>query len=304
MNPSSQTISPLRQRMIDDMTLRKLSPKTQDAYIRSVIKLTRFLRRSPDAASPEDLRRFQLHLASSGVSNISINATITGLRFFFETTLDDHQALCKMSTVREPRKLPVVLSTDEVRRLLEATTNVKYKAALATAYGAGLRASEVTHLKVTDIDSQRMMIRVEQGKGNKDRNAMLPPALLVLLRHWWRVAQAQRRMLKGGWLFPGQNPVNPLSTRQLRRAMEASVTLGSVLTSAANCLASSFTRSVSSPSKLRLTVWVWVLPALGLWTCSSAPGSSSGSRSARISWASSVEYGGDWPGLSFSSCTR
>ncbi len=225
MTQSSQTISPLRQRMIDDMTLRKLSPKTQDAYIRSVIKLTRFLRRSPDAASPEDLRRFQLHLASSGVSNISINAIITGLRFFFEITLDDHQALCKMSTVREPRKLPVVLSTDEVRRLLEATTNVKYKAALSTAYGAGLRASEVTHLKVTDIDSQRMMIRVEQGKGSKDRNAMLPPALLVLLRHWWRVAQAQRRMLKGGWLFPGQNPVNPLSTRQLRRAMEASVTL-------------------------------------------------------------------------------
>ncbi|MEJ2533857.1 MAG: tyrosine-type recombinase/integrase, partial [Halioglobus sp.] len=206
-------------------TLRKLNPKTQDAYLRSVIKLTRFLSRSPDAASPEDLRRFQLHLAQHGVSNQTINATITGLRFFFETTLDDHQALSKMSTVREPRKLPVVLSPDEVRRLLEATTNVKYKAALATAYGAGLRASEVTHLKVTDIDSQRMMIRVEQGKGSKDRNAMLPPALLVLLRHWWRVAQAQRRMLKGGWLFPGQNPVNPLSTRQLRRAMEASVTL-------------------------------------------------------------------------------
>jgi len=225
MTQSSQTISPLRQRMIDDMTLRKLSPKTQDAYIRSVIKLTRFLGRSPDAASPEDLRRFQLHLSRAGVSNISINAIITGLRFFFEITLDDHQALCKMSTVREPRKLPVVLSPDEVRRLLEATTNVKYKAALATAYGAGLRASEVTHLKVTDIDSQRMMIRVEQGKGSKDRNAMLPPTLLVLLRHWWRVAQAQRRMLKGGWLFPGQNPVNPLSTRQLRRAMEASVTL-------------------------------------------------------------------------------
>jgi integrase/recombinase XerD len=225
MTQSTQTVSPLRQRMIDDMTLRKLNPKTQDAYLRSVIKLTRFLSRSPDAASPEDLRRFQLHLAQHGVSNQTINATITGLRFFFETTLDDHQALSKMSTVREPRKLPVVLSPDEVRRLLEATTNVKYKAALATAYGAGLRASEVTHLKVTDIDSQRMMIRVEQGKGSKDRNAMLPPALLVLLRHWWRVAQAQRRMLKGGWLFPGQNPVNPLSTRQLRRAMEASVTL-------------------------------------------------------------------------------
>ena len=225
MTQSTQTISPLRQRMIDDMTQRRLNPKTQEAYLRAVIKLTRFLGRSPDSASADDLRRFQLHLAQNGVSNQTINASITGLRFFFEVTLDDHQALRKMRTVRSPRKLPVVLSPDEVRRLLEATTSVKYKAALATAYGAGLRASEVTHLKVTDIDSQRMVIRVEQGKGSKDRHAMLSPALLALLRHWWHIAQAQRRMLKGGWLFPGQNPVNPLSTRQLRRAMDASVKL-------------------------------------------------------------------------------
>jgi site-specific recombinase XerD len=211
--------------MIDDMTMRKLNPKTQDAYIRSVIKLSRFLGRSPDSASQDDLRRFQLHLAHNGVSNKTINATITGLRFLFQVTLDDHQALRKMSTVHEPRKLPVVLSPDEVKRLLEATTSLKYKAAFSTAYGAGLRASEVTHLKVTDIDSQRMVIHVEQGKGSKDRNAMLSPALLVLLRQWWRAAQAQRRMLKGGWLFPGQNPVNPLSTRQLRRAMESAVSL-------------------------------------------------------------------------------
>jgi site-specific recombinase XerD len=211
--------------MIDDMTQRRLNPKTQDAYLRSVIKLTRFLGRSPDTASADELRQFQLHLAQNGVSNKTINATITGLRFFFETTLDDRQALRKMSTIRDPRKLPVILSPNEVKRLLEATTNLKYKAALATAYGAGLRASEVTHLKVTDIDSQRMILRVEQGKGSKDRNAMLSPTLLALLRQWWRVAQAQRRMLKGGWLFPGQNPVNPLTTRQLRRAMEASVKL-------------------------------------------------------------------------------
>ena len=225
MTQSTQTIRPLRQRMIDDMTQRRLNPKTQDAYLRSVIKLTRFLGRSPDTASADELRQFQLHLAQNGVSNKTINATITGLRFFFETTLDDRQALRKMSTVRDPRKLPVILSPDEVKRLLEATTNLKYKAALATAYGAGLRASEVTHLKVTDIDSQRMVLRVEQGKGSKDRNAMLSPTLLALLRQWWRTAQAQRRMLKGGWLFPGQNPVNPLTTRQLRRAMEASVKL-------------------------------------------------------------------------------
>jgi len=225
MTQSTQTISPLRQRMIDDMTQRKLNPKTQEAYLRSVIKLTRFLGRSPDTASADDLRQFQLHLAQDGVSNKTINATITGLRFFYETTLDDHQALRKTSTVRDPRKLPVILSPDEVKRLLEATTNLKYKAALATAYGAGLRASEVTHLKVTDIDSQRMVLHVDQGKGSKDRNAMLSPSLLALLRQWWRVAQAQRRMLKGGWLFPGLNPVNPLTTRQLRRAVEASAKL-------------------------------------------------------------------------------
>ena len=133
MTHSSQTISPLRQRMIDDMTLRKLNPRTQEAYTRSVIKLTRFLGHSPDSASPDDLRRFQLHLAQNGVSNKTINATITGMRFFFQVTLDDHQALCKMSTAREPRKLPVVLSPDEVKRLLEATSSLKYKAALATA---------------------------------------------------------------------------------------------------------------------------------------------------------------------------
>ena len=184
MTQPTRTISPLRQRMIDDMTQRRLNPKTQEAYLRSVIKLTRFLRRSPDSASADDLRQFQLHLVQNGVSNTTINATITGLRFFFETTLDDSLVMRKMSTVRQPRKLPVVLSPDEVRRLLEATTSVKYKAALATAYGAGLRASEVTHLRVTDIDSQRMVIRVEQGKGSKDRNAMLSPALLALLRHW------------------------------------------------------------------------------------------------------------------------
>lgn len=225
MTHSTHTISPLRQRMIDDMKLRKLNPGTQTAYLRAVVKLTRFLRRSPDSATPEDLRQFQLHLATHGVSSKTINATITGLRFFFEVTLEDRQAMRMMSTVHEPRKLPVILSPEEVKRLLEATTNLKYKAALSTAYGAGLRASEVTHLRVDDIDSQRMLIHIEQGKGGKDRNAMLSPLLLDVLRQWWRFAQAKRKMLKGGWLFPGQNPVNPLSTRQLNRAFHASVTM-------------------------------------------------------------------------------
>ena len=212
------SISSLRQRMIEDMTLRKLSPKTQSGYIRAVKKLTHFLGRSPDTATVEDLRLFQLHLVELGVSSITLNATITGLRFFFEETLDRHDALTKMSHVYEPRKLPLILSIEEVTRLIEAAGSLKYQAALSIAYGAGLRASEVVHLKISDIDSERMVLRVEQGKGKKDRYAMLSPTLLDLLRAWYRHAQSHRQMLPGGWLLPGQNPVNPMSTRQLNHA--------------------------------------------------------------------------------------
>jgi integrase/recombinase XerD len=190
MTHSNQSISPLRQRMIEDMTMRKLSPKTQSGYIRAVEKLAVFLGRSLAAATAEDLRLFQLHLVRNGVSSITVNATITGLRFFFETTLDRGDALAKMSYLHQPRKLPVVLSVEEVTRLLQAVTNLKHRAALSVAYGAGLRVSEVVHLKVSDIDSQRMVLRVEQGKGQRDRYAMLSPSLLQALRTWWRAAQA------------------------------------------------------------------------------------------------------------------
>jgi site-specific recombinase XerD len=228
MTDSNKSISPLRQRMIEDMTMRKLSPKTQSGYIRAVKKLTRFLGRSPDTASSEDLRCFQLHLVEGGVSSITLNATITGLRFFFEVTLDRHDALTGMSHVYEPRKLPLILSIEEVTRLIDAAGSLKYQSALSIAYGAGLRASEVVHLKVSDIDSERMVIRVEQGKGKKDRYAMLSPTLLDLLRDWWLHAQLHRQMLPGGWLFPGQNPVNPLSTRQLNRAFHIALTAAGI----------------------------------------------------------------------------
>ena len=228
MTPTNPTISPLRQRMIEDMSLRKLSPKTQTAYLRAVVKLAGFIEGSPRIATAEDLRKFQLHLVDEGVSNITINATITGLRFFFGVTLDDRTRLRKMRTIHEPRKLPVILSTEEVRRLLEAASSLKYKVALAAAYGAGLRASEVTHLKVSDIDSDQMVLHVEQGKGSKDRNAMLSPILLKLLRQWWQAAQAEHRMFKGGWMFPGLNPVNPLSTRQLNRVIHAAATVAGI----------------------------------------------------------------------------
>ena len=218
MTQTSKPISPLRQRMIDDMTLRKLSPQTQGAYIRAVKNFTRFLGQSPDAASAEDLRRYQLHLVDQGISSGNLNATLTGLKFFFETTLERPEAMAKMSHVHEPRKIPLVLSLEEVTRLLQSAGSLKYQAALGVAYGAGLRASEVVHLSVTDIDSERRVIHVEQGKGQRDRYAMLSPTLLELLRAWWRHAHAHHQILPGGWLFPGQNPVNPLSTRQLNRA--------------------------------------------------------------------------------------
>jgi len=221
MDSSSQRISPLRQRMIDDMRMRKLEHKTQEGYIRAVCKLAAFLRRSPDTATVEDLRRFQLHLVDQGTSPMTLNATLTGLKFFFDVTLDRHDLMAKMQPVRVPRTLPVVLSREEVARLLAAAPNLKSQTALSVAYGAGLRASEVIALKVGDVDSKRMTLRVEQGKGRKDRYAMLSPVLLERLRAWWRVGHAQGKILPNGWLFPGMNAMDPLSTRQLNRAIHA-----------------------------------------------------------------------------------
>ena len=217
----TQTITPLRQRMIDDMRMRKLSPKTQASYIRVVKRFAGFLGRSPDTASVEDLRSYQLYLVDHGISPISLNASLTGLKFLFATTLDHPELLTKMHAVHVPHKLPVVLSREEVARLLAAVDNLKHQTALAVAYGAGLRANEVVSLKVSDIDSQRMTLRIEQGKGSKDRYAMLSPVLLERLRAWWKFAHAQGKMRQGGWLFPGLDPIDPLSTRQLNRAIHA-----------------------------------------------------------------------------------
>jgi integrase/recombinase XerD len=221
MDSSTQPISALRQRMIDDMRMRKLEHKTQAAYIRAVCKLAAFLRRSPDTATVEDLRRFQLHLVDQGTSPITLNASLTGLKFFFDITLDRGELMAKMQPVRVPHTLPVVLSREEVARLIAAAPNLKSQTALSVAYGAGLRASEVIALKVGDIDSKRMTLRVEQGKGRKDRYAMLSPVLLERLRGWWRVGHAQGKILPSGWLFPGLNPMDPLTTRQLNRAIHA-----------------------------------------------------------------------------------
>ena len=221
MNSSTAGVAPLHQRMLDDMRMRKLEPKTRAGYIRAVRSLAAYLGRSPDTATVEELRRFQLHMVDRGSSPITLNATITGLKFFFGVTLDRAELMAKMQPVHVPRTLPVVLSREEVARLIAAAPNLKYQTALSIAYGTGLRTSEVIALKVSDIDSQRMTLRVEQGKGDKDRYAMLSPVLLERLRSWWRVAHAQGKMLPNGWLFPGLNPIDPLSTRQLNRAIHA-----------------------------------------------------------------------------------
>jgi site-specific recombinase XerD len=209
---TDQSISPLRRRMIEDMTVRGFTASTQRGYLRAVEHFTVFLGRSPDQAGAEDLRRYQLAMRAGGARATAMNAAVSALRFFFTVTLGRNDAQAGMTTVREPRRLPVILSPEEVARLLDAAPGLKYKAALSVAYGAGLRASEVVSLKVSDIDSERKVIRVEQGKGAKDRYAMLSDLLLDVLRAWWRETRPQ------GWLFPGQNPVNPLTTRQLRRA--------------------------------------------------------------------------------------
>ncbi len=215
-------VSPLRRRMIEDMTMRKFAPRTQEGYIRAVKGFSVFLGASPDRARFEDLRRYQLHLVASGTGTPSINHAVTALRFLFTVTLRKPQVVARLPFIREPRKLPIVLSPEEVARLLDAAPSLKYKAALSVAYGAGLRASEIISLKVEDIDSARMVIRVEQGKGRKDRYVMLAPHLLDLLRAWWKAARPQ------GWLFPGQNPVNPLTTRQLNRACHAAAMMAEI----------------------------------------------------------------------------
>jgi site-specific recombinase XerD len=219
---TDQAMSPLRRRMIEDMTIRKFAPKTQHDYLQRVKNFAAYLGRSPDTASSEDVRRYQLQLAASGAGISTLNQTVSTLRFFFKVTLGRPDLVERTAFVHEPRKLPVVLSPEEVARLLDAAPALKYKAALSVAYGAGLRVSEVVALKVGDIDSKRMVIRIEQGKGCKDRYVMLSPHLLELLRAWWRAARPQ------GWLFPGRNRVQPMTTRQLNRACHAAADMAEI----------------------------------------------------------------------------
>ena len=219
---TDEAVSPLRRRMIEDMTIRKFAPKIQHDYVQRIKNFAAFLGRSPDMASFEDVRRYQLHLAASGVGVPTINQTVSTLRFFFKVTLRRRDIVEHTHFIRKPHKLPAVLGPDEVARLLEAAPGLKYKAALSVAYGAGLRAAEVVSLKVSDIDSKRMIIRIEQGKGGKDRNVMLSPHLLDLLRTWWKAARPR------GWLFPGRDPAQSMTTRQLNRACHAAAQMAEI----------------------------------------------------------------------------
>jgi integrase/recombinase XerD len=210
---SQKPTSELRRRMLEDMAVRKFCETTCRNYIRRIAEFAKFLSRSPDAATADDVRRFQVHMSETGARPSTLNSATSALRFFFGTTLDRPELARHLAHVHYPRPLPRALSPEEVGRLLEAAPGpgLKYKAALSIAYGAGLRAGEVVMLRVSDIDSKRMLIRVEQGKGRKDRHAMLSPQLLELLRAWWLQCRSK------GWLFPGRDPVLPITTRQLNR---------------------------------------------------------------------------------------
>ena len=221
------TVSPLRQRLIDEMDMRRFCRETQRNHIRDVGRFATFLGRSPDTATAEDVRRFQVEQSDQGVPVPTMNSIVSALRFLFLQTLDRPDLARKLIRMKRIRKLPIVLSPEEVARLLGATTCLKHQAALSVAYGAGLRAAEVAALKVRDVDSERMLLRVERGKGGQYRNAMLPVGLLALLREWWKVGRQQGVMHPDGWMFPGQHYLKPLSTRQLHRiVVEAGTAAG------------------------------------------------------------------------------
>ena len=210
-------MSPLRRRMIEDMTVRNMSPSTQQSYIKAVAKFSRYFGKSPARLGLEDVRAFQVHLVSKGISWSGLNQTVCALRFFYGVTLGAAEIPERIPHAREPRKLPVVLSAEEVTRFLEAVSGLKSRVALTTAYAAGLRASEVARLKVADIDSPRGVIIVRRGKGGKDRNVMLSAQLLGILRAYWRLARPTI------YLFPGRDEEHPIDPTVLHAACRSAV---------------------------------------------------------------------------------
>lgn len=205
-------MTPLRRRLLDDMTVRNLSPATQQSYVYAVAKFSRFFGLPPDRLGVEEVRAYQIHLAGQGMSWSHINQVSCALRFFFGVTLGRKDTAVRIVRAKEPKKLPTVLSADEIARFLQAVPGLRNRAALTTAYSAGLRVSEVVTLRIGDIDSSRMVIRVEHGKGGKDRYVMLSPQLLAILRTYWRLAKPAH------WLFPGRAGDQPVSVGTLQAA--------------------------------------------------------------------------------------
>jgi len=217
---STVTVSPLRQRMIEDMNARKLCAGTQRGHIHSCRRFAAFLKQSPDTATAEDIRRFQLHLSETGVSICNRNRIMTGLRFLLRVTLRRLDLAAEIYHIREPQKIPLVMSQDETRRLLAVASSLKARTLLSLGYGCGLRAGEVVRLKVKHIDRAQNIIRVEQSKGRKDRNVMLSAEMLDLLRQWWKVRPSRHDAgtpMQERWLFPGTKRGQTMSTRQLNR---------------------------------------------------------------------------------------
>lgn len=220
------SISPLRQRMIEDMTARGLARQTQRGHILACRRFAAYLKRSPDTATAEDVRLFQLHLMESGLSIQNRNRTMTGVRFLLRVTMRRHDLAAEVFHMKEPQKIPQILSAVEAKRLLTMAGKLQVRVLLSIGYGAGLRVSEVVKLKVKHIDSALGIIRVEQAKGKKDRNVMLSPETLELLREWWKVRTKKYDAgVPAGerWLFPGRRKGHPLTPRQVSRLFHETV---------------------------------------------------------------------------------
>jgi site-specific recombinase XerD len=216
----------LRRRLIEDLAARNLGRHSRRNHLSSCARFAAFLGRSPDTATADDIRRFQLFLIESGASIVGRNRIMTGVKFLLRVTLRRHDLAAEIYHLKEPQKIPLVMSQQEIRRLLAMAPSLKARVMLSLAYGCGLRAGEVVRLRVGDIDSAQNIIRIVQSKGRKDRNVMLPADILEMLRQWWRerptrqdagVAKEHR------WLFPGYKPGRPLTTRQFLRQFQATV---------------------------------------------------------------------------------
>jgi site-specific recombinase XerD len=217
---TTEAITPLRQRMIEDMSARKLGKHTQRGHIYSCKRFAGFIKRSPETATAEDIRRFQLHLAETATSICNRNRIMTGLRFLFRVTLRRLDLATEIYHIREPEKLALVMSADEIKRLLAMAASLKTRVLLSLGYGCGLRAGEIVRLKVKHIDRAQNVIRIEQSKGRKDRNVMLSDEMLDLLRQWWKARRGyntHQLPLQERFLFPGRKPGMPMTTRQLGR---------------------------------------------------------------------------------------